>query len=295
LHDVGSNARALISRDAMRSGAIGQAPGESKERDLSWQDWTVPTDISEDGRTLLFIEAGEAGGGEYAVFTRSTNGTSAVRLGEGSAYSLSADGNWALVLRQNLSPPDFILLPTGIGQQRPVSTGYIVPSTGELAADAKSLVFEGHEPGHAARIYVMSLDGGQPRPIAPEGFSLGSHMHGLSPDGKRVAAVSNGAIYLVPMDGGEPQRIPGVQPGEAPLRWSRDGGALFVGTPSETSCEVSRLNIQTGARTPWKKVAPSDTAGVALVSCPRIAADEKHYVFGYTRILSDLFLVDHLK
>ena len=57
------------------------APGESKERDLSWQDWTVPTDISDRRKTMLFIEAGEAGGGDYAVFTRDTNGNSAVRLG----------------------------------------------------------------------------------------------------------------------------------------------------------------------------------------------------------------------
>jgi len=30
-------------------------------------------------------------------------------------------------------------------------------------------------------------------------------------------------------------------------------------------------------------------------ACPLIAADEQHYVFGYTRNLSDLFLVEHLK
>ena len=77
LHDVGAGGRALISRDALRAGAIGLAPGESKERDLSWQDWTVPTDISDDGKLMLFIEAGEAGGGDYAVFTRDTTGTSA--------------------------------------------------------------------------------------------------------------------------------------------------------------------------------------------------------------------------
>ena len=119
LHDVGAGGRALISRDALRAGAIGLAPGENKERDLSWQDWTVPIDISEDGKLMLFIEAGEAGGGEYAVFSRDTNGTSAVRLGQGSGEALSPDGKWALVLRQNMSPPDFVLLPTGVGQQQP--------------------------------------------------------------------------------------------------------------------------------------------------------------------------------
>jgi hypothetical protein len=40
---------------------------------------------------------------------------------------------------------------------------------------------------------------------------------------------------------------------------------------------------------------PSDVAGIAGVACPRIAADEEHYVFGYTRNLSDLFLVENLK
>ncbi|HEX6804431.1 MAG TPA: protein kinase [Terriglobales bacterium] len=295
LHDVGAGGRALISRDAMRAGAIGLAPGETKERDLSWQDWTVPADIAEDGQTLLFIEAGEAGGGDYAVFTRATNGTSAVRLGEGSAYSLSPDGKWALVLRQNLSPPDFIVLPTGVGQQRPVSTGKIIPSTGQFTNDSKGIIFEGHEPGHAARIYAMNLDSGQPRAITPEGFSMGSHMHDLSPDGSRIAAVGQDGIYIFPISGGEPQPLRGVLPGEAPLRWTKDGNSLFIGARGETSCVVSRVNIQSGARTPWKKVSPSDVAGVAGVACPRIAGDEEHYVFGYTRNLSDLFLVEHLK
>src|SRR5580658_7774872 len=107
LHDVGASGRALISRDALRAGAIGLAPGETKERDLSWQDWTVPSAISGDGKQILFTEAGEAGGGEYAVFIRETNGKSAVRLGQGTGRALSPDSQWALVLRQNKVPPDF--------------------------------------------------------------------------------------------------------------------------------------------------------------------------------------------
>jgi serine/threonine protein kinase/Tol biopolymer transport system component len=295
LHDIGADGRALISRDALRAGAIGMAPGETKERDLSWQDWTVPTDISDDGKKMLFIEAGEAGGGEYAVFTRATNGTSAVRLGEGSAYALSGDGKWALVLRQNVSPPDFVLLPTGVGQQRPAKTGRVIPFIGEFTSDSKRLVFEGHEAGQSARIYVMDLDGGQPRAISPGGFSLGAHAHGVSPDDKRVAAVNSDGMFLLSMDGGEPQPVRGAEPGEGPLRWGREGNTLLVGRRGETFCPIFRVNLQTAARTSWKTVAPADVAGVVGVSCPRIAADEEHYVFGYTRNLSDLFLVEHLR
>jgi eukaryotic-like serine/threonine-protein kinase len=295
LHDVGAGGRALISRDAMRAGAIGLAPGESKERDLSWQDWTVPADIADDGKLMLFIEAGEAGGGEYAVFSRDTTGTSAVRLGQGSAYAFSPDGKWALVLRQNMSPPDFVLLPTGVGQQRALPTGNVIPSTGQFFFDSKRLLFEGHETGHASRVYVANVDGGQPRPITSEGYSLGPYPHSISPDGKRIATVTSDGIALVPVDGGDAQPVRGSQSGETPIRWTKEGNALLIGKRGETSCTVSRLDLSTGARTTWKTVAPADVAGVVGVACPRIAADEQHYVFGYTRNLSDLFLVEHLK
>lgn len=297
LDDVGAGGRALISRDAMRAGAIGLAPGESKERDLSWQDWTVPIDISEDGKLLLFIEAGEAGGGEYAVFSRKTDGTSAVRLGQGSATAFSPDGKWALVLRQNMLPPDLMLLPTGVGQQHAVSTGNVVPAGGQFLPDSKRVIFEGHEPGRGSRVYVVGLDGGQPRPLTPEGFGLGRYPHAVSPDGKQIAIVSGDGIAVVSLDegAGEPQPVRGSQPSDAPLRWAKDGNALLIGQRGETSCPMWRLDLQSGARTPWKTVRPPDAAGVTGVSCPRLAADEEHYVFGYVRNLSDLFLVEHLK
>jgi Tol biopolymer transport system component/predicted Ser/Thr protein kinase len=295
LHDVGTGGRALISRDAMRAGAIGLAPGEKKERDLSWQDWTVPNDVSEDGKLVLFVEAGEAGGGEYAAFSRETNGASAVRLGEGSPLALSPDGQWALVLRQNLSPPEFALLPTGVGQQRKLPTGKVIPNSGQFFPDSKRVLFVGHESSHASRVYLMDLDGGQPRPITPEGFGLGPNAHAVSPDGKLVATITGDGIALVPATGGEPQPVRGSQSGDVPLRWAKEGNVLLVGSRGETACPVSRLDLQTGTRTAWKTFSPSDVAGVVGVACPRIAADEQHYVFGYIRDLSDLFLVEHLK
>jgi Tol biopolymer transport system component/predicted Ser/Thr protein kinase len=296
LHDVGAGGRALISRDAMRAGAIGLAPGEKKERDLSWQDWTVPIDVSADGKQVLFIEAGEAGGGEYAVFSRDTSGTSAIRLGQGSANALSPDGKWVLVLRQNMTPVDYVLLPTGVGEQRGLPTGNVVPQGGQFFPDSKRIVFQGNEPGHASRVYVMNLDGGQPKAITPEGFGLGSYPRAVSADGKQIAITSSDGLAFVSADGSSaPQPIRGSQPSDAPLGWIKNGNALLVGQRGETSCPVWTLDLQTGARTPWKTVSPADIAGVTGVSCPRLAADEEHYAFGYVRDLSDLFLVEHLK
>jgi Tol biopolymer transport system component len=214
-------------------------------------------------------------------------------LGQGSSRAFSPDGKWGLVLRQNMSPPDFVLLPTGVGQQRSISTGKVIPNFGQFFPDSKRLVFDGHEPGHGSRVYVMDLDGGQPRAITPEGYTLRSRS--LSPDAKRLAMVANNGIAVVAVDGGQPQLLTGSQPGDLPLRWSKDGQSLLIGVRGDTSCPVSRLNIQTGARTPWKTFSPSDLAGIIGAACPLMAADEQHYVFGYTRNLSDLFLVEHLK
>ena len=293
LHDVGSDGRALISRDALRAGLVGLAPGETKERDLSWQDWSVPADISEDGRLLLFVEAGEAGGGEYAVFTRETNGAPAIRLGQGSSRALSPDGQWVLVLRQNATPPDFALLPSGVGQPRALPTGKVIPNRGLFSLDSKRLFFEGHEAGHASRIYVVGVEGGEPRALSPEGLHLRSKA--LSPDAQRLVVSSGEGLAIVPVDGGQPQPVSGSQPGDIPVRWGKSGQELLVGQSGESACDVSRLNLQTGSRTPWRTFHQADVAGVVGSGCPLLAADEQHYVFGYTRNLSDLFLVEHLK
>ena len=172
-----------------------------------------------------------------------------------------------------------------------LATGKVVPNFGSFLPDSKHLLVDGHEPGHSARLYVMGLEGEQPRPISPEGFHLGP----VAPDGKHLAAVSSEGIALVSVDGGETQKLRGSQPGEIPLRWTKDGRVLFIGRRGETACQVFRLDVETGTRTPWKTFNPPDLAGVTGVSCPRLAADEEHYVYGYIRNLSDLFLVDHLR
>jgi hypothetical protein len=192
-----------------------------------------------------------------------------------------------------MSPPDFVLLPTGVGQQRGLPTGSVIPHAGQFFPDSKRILFDGHEGDHASRIYVMNLEGDQPHPITREGFSM--RPHALSPDGRRIAVTGSDGIALFPIEGGEPQLVAGSQPGDQLVRWSKGGQALLVGSRGETSCPVDQIDLQTGTRTQWKVFTPTDTAGVVAAACPLISADEQHYVFGYTRNLSDLFLVEHLK
>ena len=125
LQDVARDGRVLLTRDVPRVGMVGLAPGATKERDLSWLDWSAPRDLSADGSTLLFTESGEAGGDNYAAYIRKTDGTPAIRLGDGGAIALSPDLKWAIGGLPR-PPVQFYLLPTGAGEQRPL-TGSTMP------------------------------------------------------------------------------------------------------------------------------------------------------------------------
>ena len=68
LHDVSADGRVLISHDAQQQALAALGPGASKEVDLSWLDWSLFSDISTDGQTVIFTETEKA----EAAATRST-------------------------------------------------------------------------------------------------------------------------------------------------------------------------------------------------------------------------------
>src|SRR5262249_2479589 len=121
LHDIAGDGRGLASRENLRTGMLALPPGQGRPRDLSWLDWSRVADLSPDGKTVLFDEEGEGGGPAYSVYLRSTDGSPAIRLGDGSALALSPDGRYALALAVQPTPAQMVLLPTGAGEIQPVT------------------------------------------------------------------------------------------------------------------------------------------------------------------------------
>src|SRR5208282_2993968 len=186
LQDIWQDGRVLLSRDTWRRELIGLTSGDNKERDLSWFDYSYPSDISADGKELLFTEAGEGGGPNYSVYQRKIGETSAVRLGDGLAISVSPDGKW--VIASPPSPPaQLVLLPTGPGEAKPLTHDSINHTRAKWLPDGRRFLFSGKEPGHAARIYRQDSSEGKPVPISPEGID--PLVLVLSPDGQQVVGV----------------------------------------------------------------------------------------------------------
>jgi DNA-binding winged helix-turn-helix (wHTH) protein/Tol biopolymer transport system component len=105
LYDVSRDGRALVTREDVRIGMIAEPPGANAERELSWLDGSFIRAVSADGGTLLFDEENSGGGSNAEVYTRKTDGSPAVRLGDGHALALSPDGRWALARQRFTTPP----------------------------------------------------------------------------------------------------------------------------------------------------------------------------------------------
>lgn len=103
------------------------------------------------------------------------------------------------------------------------------------------------------------LGSGKSEAITPEGVNGTAFV--ISPDSQLVAGIGpDQKGYLYPVAGGEPRVIPGLNPGEQPITFSADGASLYIYQPGELPARVDRLNVQTGQRTLWKQLLPSDPA-----------------------------------
>jgi Tol biopolymer transport system component len=291
LRDVARDGRVLTVSNARRREILGLAPGESGERNLSWHDWSFPSDLSNDGRTLLFDEQGAATGEghTYLTYVRGTDGSPAVLLGKASSMSLSPDGR--LVLARGVTePPELMILPTGAGTPRTVPIKGIALQWGQWLPDGRRAVVRGSEGEGGVRLYIVDTETGARRTISPEGTS--QFGGGVSPDGKWVVAIApNRAIVLYPTDGGEPRPVPGVEREETIVRWTADGRGLYLADSRKMPVPVSRLDLATGRREPIRSFAPADAAGVLNVFPVLLSADGKSYVYSYRRILDDLYVI----
>jgi eukaryotic-like serine/threonine-protein kinase len=295
LQDISKDGRVLVSSFQRRMGLIGSAPEEGQEHDWSWFDYSTLTNISSDGSKLLFTESSAAGGSLYSVFLRRTDGSPAVRLGDGRGEGISPDGKWVLALVPT-SPPQLGLLPTGAGEPRMLSRDSIDYQRAWWFPDGKRILVAGSEPGHSSRIYVRDLDGGKLQPVTPEKVEVSIGQDILSPDGKWIAvSEADQKAKLYPVDGGEPRPISGIAEGDVPVQWTADGRSLYVRRWDEMPARVFRLDLETGRRELWKQIMPADHTGVVKISGMLPTPDGRAYGYSYMRILSQLYAVEGLK
>jgi Tol biopolymer transport system component len=299
--DIWRDGRVLLARADRRREVMALYAGQAKERDLSWLDYSYPADLSPDGKTLLFDEEGIGGGVQYgnaqeltyAVYIRNTDGTPAIRLGEGGATALSPDQKWAIVQTPS-SPEQLRLLPTGAGETQSLTNDSINHQWARWFPDGKRFVFSGNESGKGVRLYVQDVSGGKPKAISPEGVD--AQAFAISPDGQLVVGIgADQKGYLFSPAGGDPRVVKGLEPGDIPINWSEDARSVYLYRSGEVPAKVYRLELATAKKTVWRQIAPLDPTGVSTIGPILMTPDGKTYVYGFHRTLGDLYLVEGLK
>jgi Tol biopolymer transport system component len=296
VHDVSRDGRVLLALGRIAREVRGRLEGDAEERDYSWLDGTMAPFFSSDRRSFIFNEAADGGGARVGAYLRRADGSAPLRLGDGTPVSLSPDGKWAVCINVDF-PRQLRLVPTGAGESRTLRRGRISDlQWAHYRPDGRGLVVVGSEQDRPTRLWRQDLPDGEPVPFTPEGTN--TLYNAFTPDGRFVAATTSGAggtWSLYPPDGGEPRPMRGIEPGDTPRRFTADGRSLFVLAPGKRPGRIVRLDLATGKRTPWLDLVPPDPAGVEGISVVDVTEDGRSYLYSYTRVLSDLYVVTGLR
>jgi Tol biopolymer transport system component len=273
---------------------------DAPPRSMGWLDWALASDITPDGKTVVFGESGEGAGADYGVYIRKTDGSPAVRLGDGAGGAISPDGKW--VATADLAGPEngINILPVGAGEPRHLPDAAVSGLNINWTPDSKSLLYIHLESDGHRRVYRESVDGTGRKPITPADESFAPARSGVSPDGKFLIAhrLSDQAEVLIALDGsGAMQVVPGIKADEVARHWSSDGKSIYLQSRGnlQTGSQILKFDLATGKREMIKTILPADLAGYAGNDGQLVSADGSTIVFSYTRILSTLYTLEQPK
>lgn len=288
LHDIAPDGRVLIARTDDRGGITVRTPGSAAERDLSWLDAANLADLSPDGSRALFYEGGVGGGPKGSVYLRGTDGSPAVRLGDGTAQALSPDGRWAIT---RTTAPHLDLIPTGAGTSRRLERPGLTLLSARWLPDGGRVLVQGRAREGVERLYVIDVDGTTITPVTPEGLAVGAARWVPSPDGSMVAVSTPNGPELFPISGGSPRRVPGTTGRSQVVGWIVSG--LLISDDPLAGGQVDRVDPATGRRDIWADLQPQDPAGIMNLNLSMLVTTRDGRGYGYTwhRATSDLFLV----
>jgi eukaryotic-like serine/threonine-protein kinase len=249
--------------------------------------------LSPDGTTAILEESWEGGGAARSIYLRTMDGAPAVRLGDGVPLALSPDKRW--VVSTPAAGTELNLVPTSVGQPRVLPRGPVTSffPAARWLPDGRSILFSGTEPGRQSRVYLQSIESGEPRAITPE--SVFGRI-AVMPDGKAfVTRGTDRRLAMVTLDGKDVRPLARAEPGDLPIVCSADGRWLYVQAGSDVPAEIARIDLQSGRREAVRTLRPPDPSGVSSILRIVMTPDGGSYAYTYIRAVSALYLVEGLR
>jgi serine/threonine protein kinase len=283
IQDIARDGRRLIMRSDYFKRIWVKRANDRIASDVSWLDISFFPILSSDGSLLVFGDGSDAAGEHYATMLRRTDGSPAVRLGDGAVLGMSRDKQWVMSALPT-APVQLMLYPTGAGTARRLDAGEFVGISTAAFAGSDVIVCA-NEPRHSSRCYVRPLANGTFKPFTPEGVS------GViaSGDGQYIVAMTGDGYRQFAIKGGTSQIVPGLTLSDQLIRYSPDGNSLWIMRRYSQPIRVEQLDIKTGARSALLPEFSMPRAGVLSVPEVTLADDPKSYAYMERENTSYLF------
>ena len=289
IEDVSPEGKALMIEERVRSGILARGPAgdpgplETEDPDL--------LGFSADGRWLAFAPDHEEPTADIHLARLDppsqvpvARAALAAPSPDGSRVALAArDGNgWRLTLWDK--DGSTALPHLDFGTLRQVAW---TPS-------GDALLLGGAAGAGGYRVWRLSLDGKDLKPLCPEGVSPDQPFL-LAPDGRSLVVESGPLLIRFDLEDPKalPLTLPGVSPGEHLMGWGKDPQHLLV-VGSKVPTEAAAIDLKDGSRQPAFPLAFYDHAG-ALVTAAFSAQSGEAFAIGCRETRSRLFLVSGLR
>jgi serine/threonine protein kinase len=292
LLDISPSGKVLISRDSRRREAR-LLREDGTEQAISWLNWCFPVDLTADGTQLLFVEQG--GGDLYEACVCDTKGSPPLKLGRYLACEFSPDETYVLAV-QGFPVTTIHLLPVKLGTEQSIPLGDFQCSY-VTYKDKNTVLALGSFNNESPSIHTVGVG----RPIQPlniKGPEIPTFWvrNPISPDGKWLAGWdAERKLRIYSLEENVSRAVPGAIKGEVSVLWSKDGSKIFTYSPGTLSIAVYCTDLNSGEKTLWKQIHPSDPSGVHGGLGPLLLSEDLNiYVYSFRRILAELYMADGL-
>jgi hypothetical protein len=210
-----------------------------------------------------------------------------------------------------------MLYPTGAGESRQIDVGDLVPNVAAFVPGGLTVAVVGTRSGSPAAAIVDVKAGKRIDLALPElnGRAWSGRRYlptHASPDGSLLAIGADDGKVLAwklagstvtpsaassPQAGGGPAReLASLAANEVFAGWSAHPTRIYVVAWNGPKARVDTLDVSTGARAFVREITIEDPAGM-LMATPDLflSADARSYAYGYTRMLSTLYVVTGLR
>jgi DNA-binding winged helix-turn-helix (wHTH) protein/Tol biopolymer transport system component len=285
LFDISPRGSVLVSVDEMTGSMFAGLFGTTEEQDVTQFDMPGVLGLSHDGKQLLFVESGDAGGPHYTTMLFDFSAHSARTVVQGRPLAISPDGRSALVLDPR-DDRNLALVNLESRASRRISGANLHYQWARFTSENAILAGASEDKRDAPLLlYRQVLNGGAPAPVTGMPYIDDP---AISPDGSKIAGITGTQTVLLDLCSKSAKPL-NLKQYLLPVTWSLDGRFLFLASMKDS--QILKLDLTTQSLTEWKRLQRL-SAGSGMLAGIAAAPEAGTYAYSLYRNVSRLFMVD---